>query len=107
MDFDFFLIKLEEQLVVLFESKWVDLKKESKEDIDKFIKNSKEKLERWTILLSENKIDIEDYKWLVKSQKDMIELRALYSAGISKISLGHVKNKIVNTILEIVEEVVI
>lgn len=102
MDIEFFFRQLENQLAKLFGKKGDNLEKEYKEDIDRFIKGSRKKLERWTILLSEKKIDLEDYEWLIKSQKDVIELKGLYKAGVSKISLGHLKNRIIKTIIEVI-----
>lgn len=101
MDFELFLKELKAILVELFSEKWEDLKEESKKDIDQFIDASKEKLERWTQLLANNDIEIEDYKWLIKSQKDLMIMQALHSAGVHKISLGHFKNKVIDAIISV------
>ena len=60
------------------------------------------KLERWTGLLQSGDLTPEDYEWLLKSQKDLLVLNALYQAGVSKLKLGHLKNKIIKTIMNTV-----
>lgn len=107
MDFEILLKEIKTSLITLFGEKWGDLKGESKKDIEQFLKDSEEKLKRWTVLLVNKDIDLEDYEWLVKSQKDLMIMQALHSAGIHRISLGHFKNKIVGTIVNIVKVVIL
>lgn len=107
MDFEKILKELKSSLVELFGDKWEDLKGESKKDIDQFLEDSKDKLKRWTELLVNGDIDLDDYEWLVKSQKDIMLMQALHSAGVHKISLGHFKNKVIKTIIDVVKTVVL
>ncbi len=107
MDFEALLKELKTSLLELFGEKWKDLKDESKKDVEQFLKESKEKLERWTTLLANGDITLDDYEWLVKSQKDLLLMKALHKAGVSKISLGHFKNKIIKTILNVVKSVIL
>jgi len=106
MDFDKILQELKKSLVSLFNDKFSEFSKESKEDIDRFLNASKEKLERWTSLLAQGKLTVEDFEWLVKSQKDLFKMKTLQAAGISKISLGHFKNKVVKTIIDTIKVLV-
>ena len=107
MDFEELLKELKFALASLFGEKWSDLKGESKKDIDQFLEASKIKLKRWTELLIKEDIDLDDYEWLVKSQKDLLVMQALHSAGVNKISLGHFKNKVIKTIITVVKTVVL
>ena len=91
----------DELLKVLGES-YADYKTESKKDVEAFLEASKEKLERWTKLLANTELTVKDYEWLLKSQKDILVLKALYQAGITKQRLGHLKNKIIDTIVNVV-----
>ncbi|AXG70252.1 hypothetical protein KORDIASMS9_02491 [Kordia sp. SMS9] len=100
MDFKDLLKELKGNLLSLMGSKFDDLKEESKKDVQDFLNASKAKLERWTTLLAEGNITLDDYKWLVESQKDLVVLEGLYAAGVSKIKLGHLKNSILDTVLE-------
>lgn len=106
MDFEIVLQELKKSLTTLFTSKFKDFPKETKKDIELFLEESKDKLERWTILLQEEKLTLEDFEWLIKSQKDLFHLKALQTAGISKISLGHFKNKIITTIIDTIKVIV-
>ena len=107
MDFEKLLKELKTALAELFGEKWNDLKSEAKKDIEQFLEDSKEKLKRWTELLANGDITLEDYEWLIKSQKDLMLMQALHSAGVNKISLGHFKNKVIKTIIDVVKTVVL
>lgn len=99
MDVNNILKEIKGNLLNLVGGKFEDLKAESKKDVQDFLNASKEKLERWTLLLAEGHISPEEYKWLVESQKDLVVLKGLYAAGASKIALGHLKNSILDTVV--------
>lgn len=103
MDFEKILQELKKSLTLVFNDKFSEFSKESKKDIELFLNESKDKLERWTSLLKQGKLTLDDFEWLVESQKDLFHLKALQAAGISKISLGHFKNKIVKTIIDTIK----
>lgn len=107
MDFEEILKRLKESLLQLLAEKYDEYKSESKKDINDFLSSSKEKLERWTKLLVTGIISLEEFEWLLNSQKDILELKALHKAGISKISLGHMKNSIISTIVNVVKTVIL
>ncbi len=107
MDFEKLLKELQTVLQELFKNKYKDFEKEAKKDIDQFLKESRDKLERWTVLLSNKDITIDDFEWLVKSQKDLLLMKTLHNAGVNKISLGHFKNKIIKTIINTIISVVL
>lgn len=107
MDFEPILKELKESLLKLFKENLADFKKEGKKDIEAFLDQSKDKLKRWTELLSSGELDLDDFKWLVQSQKDLLLFHALYQTGISRIKVGHLKNKVINTIIEIVSKTVL
>lgn len=102
MNTEIVIKELKEVLLGLLEKKYSELKPEIREDIDDFLDKSKEKLERWSLLLLENAITAKEFEWLLKSQKDIILLKALYSAGVSKIRLNTIKNSIIKTTFDVV-----
>ncbi|MEM1338398.1 MAG: hypothetical protein AAF717_15915 [Bacteroidota bacterium] len=106
MDFQELLKDLKKNLAEILGDQYTDFKKETKADIEGFLEASKDKLERWTKLLANGELSPEEYEWLVKSQKDLLTLKGLQQVGISKISLGHFKNKVVKTIVEVVKGLV-
>lgn len=100
MDFDKILQELKSELLALLSDKFTNLSAASKKDVEEFLKQSEEKLKRWTFLLVQGELTQEDFEWLIKSQKDLMLFQALHTAGVSKIQLGHLKNTIVNTIIK-------
>ncbi|WP_397362592.1 hypothetical protein [Olleya sp. R77988] len=102
MDFEELLKLLKGELLSVLGESYSEYKTETKADVEAFLEASKVKLKRWTNLLSINELDVDDYEWLLKSQKDLLVLDALYKAGVTKRRLGHLKNKIINTILDVV-----
>ncbi|TDQ21970.1 hypothetical protein [Tenacibaculum caenipelagi] len=106
MDFEKILQELKKSLITLFNDKFSEFSQESKKDITAFLNESKDKLERWTTLLKQGKLTLDDFEWLMQSQKDLFHLKALQAVGVSKISLGHFKNKIIKTIVNTVKVLV-
>jgi len=107
MDIEELIKLLKEELLVVLGESYGEYKKETKADIEAFLTLSKVKLERWTNLLQSGELTVEDYEWLLVSQKDLLILNALHQAGVSKLRLGHLKNKIIKTIVNTVITVVI
>ncbi|NRD21235.1 hypothetical protein HNV08_14345 [Winogradskyella eckloniae] len=107
MDIEELLKLLKDELLVVLGENYGDFKKETKADVEAFLTLSKVKIERWTKLLQAGELTGDDYKWLLESQKDVLVLNALYQAGVSKLRLGHLKNKIIKTIVNTVLAVVV
>lgn len=104
MNFEKLLKELEKTLIVIFTNKYKNATEEAKKDIELFIENSKEKIVRWGVLVEEGKLTTDDFTWLMKSQKDLFEFKTLQRAGISKLSLGHLKNTVVKTAVNILKK---
>ncbi|OJX52771.1 MAG: hypothetical protein BGO88_13180 [Flavobacterium sp. 38-13] len=102
MDIEKLLKQLKQELVTLLGDKYKEFKPEIQKDITAFLDSSKEKLERWTLLLASSSITEEEFSWLLKSQQDLIALKALQGAGLSKIKLNNIKNAIILTIFKTV-----
>ncbi|TYB73064.1 hypothetical protein ES677_05490 [Bizionia gelidisalsuginis] len=107
MDFEELLKLIKEELIRVLGESYSEYKEETKEDIEAFLAASRVKLERWTTLLVSEDLTVTDYEWLVKSQKDILVLEALYKAGASKRRLGHLKNKIIKTVVDTVVRAVL
>lgn len=99
MDIDKIFNQLKEELLGIFNNSFKDLKGEAKKDLEEFLAQSEEKLRRWTLLLASGDITQDEFAWLVKSQKDLMLFHTLYATGVSKIKLGHFKNKVIKTII--------
>ena len=102
MDIEKLLKQLKQELVTLLGDKYKEFKPEIQKDITAFLESSKEKLERWTLLLASSSITEEEFSWLLKSQQDLIALKALQGAGLSKIKMNNIKNAIIQTVFKTV-----
>lgn len=102
MDIEKLLKELKQQLVTLLGDKYKEFKPEIQKDITAFLEGSKEKLERWTLLLASSSLTEEEFSWLLKSQQDLIALKALQGAGLSKIKINNIKNAIIQTVFKTV-----
>ena len=100
MDIDKLLEDLRKNLITVLGDKYKEFKPEIQKDVNVFLENSKEKLLRWTVLLVENSITEDEFAWLLKSQQDLVTLKALQGAGLSKIKLNNIKNTIFKTVLQ-------
>ena len=99
-DIDKNLIKeLKEAILSLVKEKYDMQSKNIEKDVEIFLKDSKDRLLRWTQLLANKQLTKEEYALLLTAQKDQFVIETLYQAGISKISLGHLKNSIVDIII--------
>jgi len=67
-----------------------------KDEVTAILKKSKERLERWTILLSKKQLSKDEFEWLLKSQRDLYHMASLKALGVSQIQLGHFKSKALN-----------
>jgi hypothetical protein len=107
MDIDALLKELKNNIFTLLGNKYKEFKPELQQDLNNYLNSSKAKLERWSLLLADNSIDKEEFLWLLKSQQDLIELKALQTAGLSKIKLNNLKNNIISIIFDTVVKVVL
>ena len=107
MDTDKVIKELKEELTAIFNEKFADFPNEAKKDLKEFLQKSEEKLKRWTMLLAEGAITQDEFTWLVESQKDLMLFHALYFTGVSKIKIGHFKNKVIDTIINKILKIVI
>lgn len=102
MDIEKLLEELRKNLIQVLGEKHKEFKPEIQKDVNVFLENSKEKLIRWSILLVEKSITEDEFAWLLKSQQDLVTLKALQGAGLSKIKLNNIKNSIFKTVVQTV-----
>jgi hypothetical protein len=102
MDIEKLVTDLKDNLLALLGDKLKDFKPELEKDLNEYIAQSREKLERWALLLAENAITTEEFEWLLKSQQELISLKALQNAGLSKIRLNTIKNSVIKVVFQTV-----
>ncbi len=100
MDIEKLLQALKDNLLSLLGDKLKDFKPQLEKDINLYINQSRDKLERWALLFAAGSITNEELEWLLKSQQDLIVLKTLQIAGLSKIKLNNLKNSIIQTIFK-------
>jgi hypothetical protein len=100
MDIKELLKELKKGIIDLVKEKFDVETKELKTEISGLLIESKEKLERWSILLQNEQLTIEDFEWLVGSQRDLLQLETLRKIGVSQVKLGHFKSKVIKFIVE-------
>lgn len=102
MDIEKLLDELRKNLITVLGDKYKEFKPEIQKDVKDFLEKSREKLERWSILFLAGSLTEDEFSWLLKSQQDLVTLKALQGAGLSKIKLNNIKNSIFKTVLQTV-----
>ena len=102
MDIEKLLQELRKNLIAVLGEKYKEFKPEIQKDVNDFLDKSREKLERWSLLLAAGSLTEEEFAWLLKSQQDLVTLKALQGAGLSKIKLNNLKNTLFKTVLQTV-----
>ena len=98
MNFEELFNDLKEEIITEAKEKFGEQGKNIVADMEEYLAHSKEKLKKWTLLFAEGNIDKEELAWLLQSQKDLLILKTLQNAGVSKISIGHFKNKVIDSV---------
>lgn len=65
----------------------------------KMAENSRKNLQRWSEQLANGELSEEDFRFLLDSQKDLLELEALKQKGLAQADLDRLKNAVVDTIV--------
>jgi len=99
MDFDKLLKELKEEIVADAKDKFGEEGKLIVDDLKDYLRSSEEKLKKWAKLFIAGAIDKDELAWLLKSQKDLLVMKALVKAGINKIKAGHYKNRVISIVL--------
>lgn len=100
MDIEKLLQALKDNLLSLLGEKLKDFKPQLEKEINQYINQSREKLERWALLLAAGSITNDELEWLLKSQQDLVILKTFQIAGLSKIKLNNLKNSVIQTIFK-------
>ncbi len=96
---DDLLKDIKESILVLVKETYDKNNNGIEKEISAFLKETEDSIFRWGLLLQEKKITEKELELLITAQKDRFMINQLHQLGISKISLGHFKNKIIKLIL--------
>lgn len=70
------------------------------DDAKESMEKSKKNYQRWTEQLNQKKLSKEDFEWLVKSKKDVLEMHALKEAGLAKVEIDKFKNAFLDLVVK-------
>lgn len=99
IDFAQIFNQLKDEAIGLARTAFKNRTQEAESDTSELLERMKEKLSRWTALLADGSLTLDDFKFLVNSQKDLIEMNALKEAGETAIAVDKLKKGIIDTIL--------
>ncbi len=96
--------EIEQQIISLAQSTVSNYRDEALQDAKQLIADIKSDLIRWTDLLADSKIKINEFEWLVNSNKELVKMKALEKAGLAATRINQfgmsVMNLIVDTVLK-------
>jgi hypothetical protein len=93
---------LKEGVSNLAETTFKNFVEQAKEDGEKILNSLKPNLEVWTNELEQGLISVDDFRFLVAGQKELVEMIALKQAGIAMIEADKFKNNVFNLIIDTV-----
>ena len=94
------LKEIEQQIAVLAESTVSKYKKQAIKDGKQILEDIKANLIRWTTLLAQNQIKVNEFEWLVNSDKELIKMKALENAGLAAIRASAFASGVINVIID-------
>lgn|SRR4051812_29344648 len=102
IDFD----RIKAEISLLSVDTFKEFGKEVKEEAQRFIDNSKDKLTKWLQLLANDEISLGEFYWAVDSQLQLFKLEGLKEAGLAKIKLDAFKSKIISILIHAVDIII-
>ncbi len=98
-DLEDFFEKLADGLRQLVEKEWRSLQAEALSDANAFIHQMEADLQRWIRLLAAGDLTQDDFEFLVRGKKDLIELAALKQQGLAAVRLDRFKQALADLII--------
>jgi hypothetical protein len=100
MEFKEFFEELLNQVSGLAKESLKDFEEAAVKDGISYLNRTKAKLEKWTRMLRDGELKIEDYQDLVMGQKDLAEMESLKEAGLTLVRIDKFRNALINTIID-------
>ena len=94
--FDDFFKLLKENLGDLFKESWEDVFDAVQEMGEDFLVTIKDDLDEWTRGLVDKKLTKEEFEFLLGSKTDLMKLKLLTDAGLTKVRIDKLKDAIIN-----------
>ena len=103
--FNDFTNELSGEIKDLVQKNWKDLSTQAIDDASAFLKQSEDDLKRWTQLLADGSLTLQDFEFLLAAKKDLAALVALKRAGLAQVQLDRFLNGVVGAIINIASKV--
>lgn len=99
-DFDQFLDILVEKLKNIAKGLAKDIKDAFIQDGVSFAETAKNRLQRWTKLVEEGRLTMDEFKYLLEAEKDLAKMEALKEKGLAKIRIDKLRHSLINAVIE-------
>jgi hypothetical protein len=99
-DFNDVLTSFNDGLGKLARTTFSDVRDAAIADGEAFVKQSSDDIKRWIDLLTNEQINRKDFQFLLMSEKDLAELRALKRAGLTMVRLDQFKSSLIHLIVD-------
>lgn len=98
-DFDRFLKIVKTDLGTVAENLGRDYAKEVVEEGTEFAKRFQDRLERRITLLAAGELTKDEFEWLMKSEKNLVELKSIQKKGLTVVQLNNIRDAIIGTLI--------
>lgn len=101
MDFDFetFFKGIETEVISLAKNTLNDSFKEAKTDGLAALNSVKANVKKWSVQVANKEMTLDEFKFVMQTQKEEMEMAALKEAGLKEIELDKFKNGIVGIVV--------
>jgi hypothetical protein len=98
IDFNHFLNMLKTDLTVIGNEFGRDYLDDILSDGTDFAIRRKENLERRAILLAEGKLTADEFNWLLRSDKNLLEMKAIKKRGLALVQMNKMQDAILGAV---------
>lgn len=99
IDFDTFLKTVSADLGTLAEDLGRNYAKGVVKDGTDFAKRFKDRIERRITLLANGKLTKDEFEWLMKAEKNLVELKSIEKKGLAVVQLNEIRDAIIDTLI--------
>ncbi len=105
-DFDSFLETLKTDLTEVVTDFGEDLKDDLLKDAGDFALQTKEDIIKWSEMLKDGELSLDEFEYLLKAKKDLAEMEALKQRGLAQAKLDKLKLAIIDAVAGSVKKVI-
>jgi len=102
VDFNQLRDELKSALIGLGSKEWLSYRDAALRDGEAFLDKTRADLERWVRMLQSGQLTRDEFEWLLKAKRDLVEMEALKRTGLSKAALDDFSNDLLATLGQVV-----